>query len=120
MTIDIKSVYSYYNNEKDVSNLTLKNCFKSDNLYKCDNYLFELYDDKLIVTSDNQDVKYEKKYVLNKKIISKLEVNNCIFYTQLETIFFKRTDNKINLIAREYTESNEFLNEVNIELTISN
>ncbi len=120
MTIDIKSIYLYYNDKKDENNVILKNCSVNGNVYKCDNYSFELYENKLLVNSNNNGMKYIKQYILNEETTSKLELNNCIFLTKIETIFFENINNKIKIVAREYTEKNEFLSEVNIELVITN
>lgn len=124
MTIDILSTYEYNkDNIEKIENIGLQAEYIGDNTYKCiynecENIFLTFTSNSLIVKK-NCDVKYFKQYKLNEEMTSTLELNGLLFYNKIKTVDFKNIDNEYNIKAIEYTENNEFLSNITLNIKIN-
>lgn len=124
MTIDILSTYEYNkDNIEKIENIGLQAEYIGDNTYKCIYNEFEniflTFTSNSLIVKKNCDVKYSKQYKLNEEMTSTLELNGLLFYNKIKTVDFKNIDNEYNIKAIEYTENNEFLSNITLNIKIN-
>lgn len=120
MLISIKSSFIYYNKAKE--NVELTDLFFekiNENTYICkkENIKLCLNEQKLIIEK-LAEISYKKIFSLNNSTKSSLTLNSTLIETKIMTTFFKKYNNFIEIRAKEYSMSDEFLCFISIKLLL--
>ncbi len=120
MLISIKSSFIYYNKAKE--NVELTDLFFekiNENTYICkkENIKLCLNEQELIIEK-LAEISYKKIFSLNNSTKSSLTLNSTLIETKIVTTFFKKYNNFIEIRAKEYSMSDEFLCFISIKLLL--
>lgn len=120
MLISIKSSFIYYNKAKE--NVELTDLFFekiNENTYICkkENIKLCLNEQELIIEK-LAEISYKKIFSLNNSIKSSLTLNSTLIETKIMTTFFKKYNDFIEIRAKEYSMSDEFLCFISIKLLL--
>lgn len=120
MLISIKSSFIYYNKAKE--NVELTDLFFekiNENTYICkkENTKLCLNEQELIIEK-LAEISYKKIFSLNNSTKSSLTLNSTLIETKIVTTFFKKYNNFIEIRAKEYSMSDEFLCFISIKLLL--
>lgn len=120
MLISIKSSFIYYNKAKE--NVELTDLFFekiNENTYICkkENIKLCLNEQELIIEK-LAEISYKKIFSLNNSTKSSLTLNSTLIETKIMTTFFKKYNNFIEIRAKEYSMSDEFLCFISIKLLL--
>lgn len=120
MLISIKSSFIYYNKAKE--NVELTDLFFekiNENTYICkkENIKLCLNEQKLIIEK-LAEISYKKIFSLNNSTKSSLTLNSTLIETKIMTTFFKKYNDFIEIRAKEYSMSDEFLCFISIKLLL--
>lgn len=120
MLISIKSSFIYYNKAKE--NVELTDLFFekiNENTYICkkENIKLCLNEQELIIEK-LAEISYKKIFSLNNSTKSSLTLNSTLIETKIMTTFFKKYNDFIEIRAKEYSMSDEFLCFISIKLLL--
>lgn len=120
MLISIKSSFIYYNKVKE--NVELTDLFFekiNENTYICkkENIKLCLNEQELIIEK-LAEISYKKIFSLNNSTKSSLTLNSTLIETKIMTTFFKKYNDFIEIRAKEYSMSDEFLCFISIKLLL--
>ncbi|MDK9580263.1 hypothetical protein QQA45_01855 [Sneathia sanguinegens] len=120
MLISIKSSFIYYNKAKE--NVELTDLFFekiNENTYICkkENIKLCLNEQELIIEK-LAEISYKKIFSLNNSTKSSLTLNSTLIETKIITTFFKKYNDFIEIRAKEYSMSDEFLCFISIKLLL--
>ena len=120
MLISIKSSFIYYNKAKE--NVELTDLFFekiSENTYICKNENLKLcLNEQELIIEKLAEISYKKIFSLNTSTKSSLKLNSTLIETKIITTFLKKYNNFIEIRAKEYSMSDEFLCFISIKLLL--
>ncbi len=120
MLISIKSSFIYYNKAKE--NVELTDLFFekiNENTYICKKENIKLcLNEKELIIEKLAEISYKKIFSLNNSTKSSLILNSTLIETKIITTFFKKYNNFIEIRAKEYSMSDEFLCFISIKLLL--